>query len=56
LEYLRQLVLEHLKFDDLLPHSAQLFGHEDLQSGTHGRTLLAIKLRRQHFDMGERKP
>jgi hypothetical protein len=56
LEHLRELALELLEFDDLLLHGAQLLGHEDLQSGTHGCTLLAIKLSRQHFDMGEGKP
>jgi hypothetical protein len=54
-EHLRQLPLEQLEFDDLLLDGAQLLRHECMQSGTHGQTLSAVKLRCQHFELGERE-
>jgi hypothetical protein len=55
-EHLRQLSLEQLEFGDLLPDGVQLLRHEGVQSGTHGQTLAAVKLSRQHFELGEGEP
>jgi len=56
LEHLHQLPLEQLEFGDLLLDGAQLLRHEGVQSGTHGETLLTVKLSRQRFEIGEREP
>jgi hypothetical protein len=47
LEYLRQLLLKHLEFGNLLLDSAQLLRHECMQAGTHRQTLPIVKFRRQ---------
>jgi hypothetical protein len=56
LEHLRQLPLEQLEVSNLLLDSVQLLRHEGVQSGTHGQTLPAVKLSRQHFELGEGEP
>jgi len=56
LEYLRQLPLKYLEFGNLLLDSAQLLGHEIMQSGTHCQTLSAVEFCRQRFEVGKREP
>src|SRR5437870_8253575 len=56
MEHLRQLPLKYLKFGNLLLNGAQLLRHQRLQSGTHGQTLPAVELSRQHFEIGEGEP
>jgi hypothetical protein len=56
LEHLCQLPFEQLEFGDLPLHGAQLLRHEGVQPGTHGQTLPAVELSRQHFEMGEGEP
>jgi hypothetical protein len=56
LEYLRQLLLKHLEFGNLLLDSAQLLRHECMQAGTHRQTLPIVKFRRQCFEIGEGEP
>jgi hypothetical protein len=56
LEHLRQLSFEQLEFGDLLPDGAQLLRHKGMQVGTHRQTLPTVKLCRQRFERGKRKP
>jgi hypothetical protein len=55
-EHLRQLPLKQLEFNDLLPDSAQLLGHESVQPGAHGQALSTVKLSRERFEIGEGEP
>ena len=56
LEHLRQLLLKHLEFGNLLLDGTQLLRHEFVQAGTHRQTLPAVELSREHFEMGEGEP
>jgi hypothetical protein len=56
LEHLRQLLLKHLAFSNLLPDGAQLLRHERVQAGTHRQTLSAVEFYRQCFELGEGEP
>jgi len=56
LEHLRQLLLKHLAFGNLLLDGAQLLRHEIVQAGTHCQTLLAVEFSRQGFEIGEGEP
>jgi len=56
LEHLRQLLLKHLGFGNLLLDSTQLLRHERVQAGTHRQTLPAVEFCRQGFEIGEGEP
>jgi hypothetical protein len=56
MEHLRQLLLKHLEFGNLLLDSAQLLCHELVQAGTHRQTLPAVEFCCQGFEIGEGEP
>lgn len=55
-QHLAELLLEQLKFDDLLPYRAQLLDHDVQEPRTQRGAPLVLKLGRQYSESGEGKP
>jgi hypothetical protein len=47
----REFPFERLEFNDLMPHCAQLLGHESLESGTNGDAFRPLELTGQDFQL-----